>query len=68
MSRQGRHQALGSLRQPKASAQVHGQRCDDQGDDKAFADGCRTLSSLDQSPEQYDQEDGKREHLEGEPR
>jgi hypothetical protein len=68
MSRQGRQQALGSFSQPKASPQVHGQRRDDQGNDKTSVDRGRTLSGFHQSPEQHDQEDGKREHLEGESR
>lgn len=66
VSRQSRHQALRSLRQPKARPQVHGQSRDDERNDKAPADRRRTLPGSYQSPEQHGQEDGKREHLERE--
>lgn len=64
MCRQTRHQALRGLCQTEACPQVYRQRRNDKRSNKAPADRSRALPSFYQGPEQYDQEDRKRENLE----
>jgi len=65
MRRQTRHQALRSLCQTETCSQIYRQRRNDKRSNKASANRSRALPSFYQRPEQHDQEDRKREHLEG---
>ena len=64
MRRQTRHQTFRSLRQTETCPEVYRQRRDHESSNKAPADRSRALPSFYQRPEQYDQEDRKRENLE----
>lgn len=65
MRRQTRHEALRSLRQAETCPEIYRQCRNDKRSNEASADRSRALPSFYQRPEQHDQEDRKRKHLEG---